>query len=228
MRSQKTSILKMLDYSTYFVAGPENILLNHLLNNENREQALVRIVRELAINGLNVFQLRAKNLDENNIIALLKDIRSAIHNTNTKLCINDNVSIASKVGNLIDILHLGQSDTHPDKARRIIDSDIEIGLSITNENQIDYIPDCVDYIGVGPIYKTNSKDDASEPLGENGLKNIILKTNVPVVAIGGISTTKVSKLFELGVSGVAVISNILNSENHLQNFISLKKQIYKD
>ena len=218
----------MLDYSTYFVAGPENILLNHLLNNENQEQALVRIVRELAINGLNVFQLRAKNLDENNIIALLKDIRSAIHNTNTKLCINDNISVASKVGNLIDILHLGQSDTHPDKAKRIIDSDIEIGLSITNENQIDYIPDCVDYIGVGPIYKTNSKDDASEPLGENCLKKIILKTNVPVVAIGGISTTKVSKLFELGVSGVAVISNILNSENHLQNFISLKKQIYKD
>ena len=218
----------MLDYSTYFVAGPENILLNHLLNNENKEQALVRIVRELAINGLNVFQLRAKNLDENNIIALLKDIRLAIHNTNTKLCINDNVSVASKVGNLIDILHLGQSDAHPDKAKRIIGSDIEIGLSITNENQIDYIPDCVDYIGVGPIYKTNSKDDASEPLGENGLKNIILKTNVPVVAIGGISTTKVSKLFELGVSGVAVISNILNNENHLQNFLSLKKQIYKD
>ena len=218
----------MLDYTTYFVAGPENILLNHILNNENKEQALVRIVRELAINGLNVFQLRAKNLDENNIIALLKDIRLAIHNTNTKLCINDNVSVASKVGNLIDILHLGQSDTHPDKAKRIIDSDIEIGLSITNENQIDYIPDCVDYIGVGPIYKTNSKDDASEPLGENGLKNIILKTNVPVVAIGGISTTKVSKLFELGVSGVAVISNILNNENHLQNFLSLKKQIYKD
>ena len=218
----------MLDYSTYFVAGPENILSNHLLNNENKEQALVRIVRELAINGLNVFQLRAKNLDENNIIALLKDIRLAIHNTNTKLCINDNVSVASKVGNLIDILHLGQSDAHPDKAKRIIGSDIEIGLSITNENQIDYIPDCVDYIGVGPIYKTNSKDDASEPLGENGLKNIILKTNVPVVAIGGISTTKVSKLFELGVSGVAVISNILNNENHLQNFLSLKKQIYKD
>ena len=218
----------MLDYSTYFVAGPENILLNHLLNNENKEQALVRIVRELAINGLNVFQLRAKNLDENNIIALLKDIRLAIHNTNTKLCINDNVSVASKVGNLIDILHLGQSDTHPDKAKRIIDSDIEIGLSITNENQIDYIPDCVDYIGVGPIYKTNSKDDASEPLGENSLKSIILKTNVPVVAIGGISTIKVRKLFELGVSGVAVISNILNSENHLQNFLSLKKQIYKD
>ena len=171
----------MSDYSTYFVAGPENILSDHLLGNENKEQALVRIVKELAVNGLNVFQLRAKNLDENNIITLLKDLNYAMNGTNTKLCINDNVNVASKVGEIIDILHLGQSDMHPDKARSIIDHKIEIGLSITNENQIDDIPDCVKYIGVGPIYKTNSKNDASKPLGENGLKNIILKTNIPVV-----------------------------------------------
>ncbi|MDA9632533.1 thiamine phosphate synthase [Alphaproteobacteria bacterium] len=218
----------MSNYSTYFVAGPENILSDHLLGNENKEQALVRIVRELAVNGLNVFQLRAKNLDENNIITLLKDLNYAMYDTNTKLCINDNVNIASKVGEIIDILHLGQSDMHPDKARSIIDHKIEIGLSITNENQIDDIPDCVKYIGVGPIYKTNSKNDASKPLGENGLKNIILKTNIPVVAIGGIATSKVSKLFDLGVSGVAVISNILNNKNYLQNFLLLKNQIYKD
>ena len=218
----------MSDYSTYFVAGPENILSDHLLGNENKEQALVRIVKELAVNGLNVFQLRAKNLDENNIITLLKNLNYAMYDTNTKLCINDNVNVASKVGEIIDILHLGQSDMHPDKARSIIDHKIEIGLSITNENQIDDIPDCVKYIGVGPIYKTNSKNDASKPLGENGLKNIILKTNIPVVAIGGIATSKVSKLFDLGVSGVAVISNILNNKDYLQNFLLLKNQIYKD
>ena len=218
----------MSNYSTYFVAGPENILSNHQIGNESKEQALVRIVKELAMNGLNVFQLRAKNLDDNDIIKLLKDLRLAIHKTNTKLCINDNVSVASKVGDIIDILHLGQSDMNPVKAKSIIDNNIEIGLSITNENQLDNIPDCVDYIGVGPIYKTNSKDDASEPLGENSLKNILMKTNIPVIAIGGISNIKVNKLFKLGVSGVAVISNILNNKNHLQNFLLLKKQIYKD
>ena len=218
----------MSDYRTYFVAGPENILSNHQLGNENKDQTLVRIVKELAVNGLNVFQLRAKNLDDNSIIKLLKDLKSAIHNTNTKLCINDNVSVASKVGDIIDILHLGQLDMNPVKAKNIIDHNIEIGLSITNENQLDSIPDCVDYVGVGPIYKTNSKDDASEPLGENGLKNILMKTNLPVIAIGGISNIKVNKLFKLGVSGVAVISDILNNKNHLQNFLLLKKQIYKD
>ena len=218
----------MSNYSTYFVAGPENILSNHQIGNENKEQTLVRIVKELAMNGLNVFQLRAKNLDDNKIITLLKNLKYALNDTNTKLCINDNVNVASEVGDLIDILHLGQSDMHPDKAKSIIDHKIEIGLSITNEHQINDIPDCVKYIGVGPIYKTNSKNDASKPLGENGLKDIILKTNIPVVAIGGITTAKVGKLFDLGVSGVAVISNILNNENHLQNFLLLKNEIYKD
>ena len=218
----------MSDYSTYFVAGPENILSNHQIGNENKEQALVRIVKELAMNGLNVFQLRAKNLDDNKIITLLKNLKYALNDTNTKLCINDNVNVASKVGDLIDILHLGQLDMHPDKAKSIIDHKIEIGLSITNEHQINDIPDCVKYIGVGPIYKTNSKNDASKPLGENGLKDIILKTNIPVVAIGGIATSKVSNLFDVGESGRAVISNILNHKSHIQNFLFITKEIYKE
>ena len=92
----------MSDYSTYFVAGPENILSNHQNGNENKEQTLVRIVKELAMNGLNVFQLRAKNLDDNKIITLLKNLKYALNDTNTKLCINDNVNVDSKVGDLID------------------------------------------------------------------------------------------------------------------------------
>ena len=54
----------MPNYSTYLVAGPENILPNHLLGNESKEQALIRIVQELSNNGLNVFQLRAKNISD--------------------------------------------------------------------------------------------------------------------------------------------------------------------
>ena len=129
---------------------------------------------------------------------------------------------------IIDIVHLGQSDMHPDMARNLIGDNIEIGLSITNERQIASIPKCVKYIGVGPIYNTNSKDDASKPIGEKRLREIILKTNLPVVAIGGISLDNIKNLFALGVSGVAVISNILNQNDPLENFQLLKNQIYKD
>ena len=218
----------MSNYHSYFIAGPENISPYHMIGKENKEQALVRIVKTLALNGLNVFQLRAKNLTDYEIIKILNDLKLSIKDTNTKLCINDNVHVASKTKDIIDIVHLGQSDMHPDIARNLIGDNIEIGLSITNERQIASIPKCVKYIGVGPIYNTNSKDDASKPIGEKKLREIILKTNLPVVAIGGISLDNIKNLFALGVSGVAVISNILNQNDPLENFHLLKNQIYKD
>ena len=65
----------MSNYHSYFIAGPENISPSHMMDNENKEQALVRIVKTLALNGLNVFQLRAKNLSDNEIIKLLNDLK---------------------------------------------------------------------------------------------------------------------------------------------------------
>ena len=217
----------MSNLQSYFIAGPENLLPNHIYKSENPNKALVRIVGELAENGLDVFQLRAKSINDNEIIDLIRDLSSATYNTKMKLCINDNVNVASKCKGLIDILHLGQSDMKPNEAKKMIDQNIEIGLSITNKNQLDNVPNCVNYLGVGPIFPTGSKNDASEPMGSNTLKKIINKTNLPVVAIGGISIEDVSDLFKIGVSGVAVISAILNENNPTENFKKIKENIIK-
>ena len=109
----------------------------------------------------------------------------------------------------------------------MIGQNIEIGLSITNKNQLDNIPNCVNYLGVGPIFPTGSKNDASLPMGSNILREIINKTELPVVAIGGISLDNIDDLFKLGVSGVAVISAILNEYNPIENFYKLKENIIK-
>ena len=217
----------MPNLQSYFIAGPENLYPHHISKNEKLEKALVRIVSELAKNGLDVFQLRAKSMNDNEIIDLIKDLKSATSNTKMKLCINDNVNVASKCKGLIDILHLGQSDMKPNEAKKMIDQNIEIGLSITNKNQLDDIPNCVNYLGVGPIFPTGSKKDASEPIGSNILREIINKTEIPVVAIGGISLDNIYDLFKLGVSGVAVISAILNEYNPIENFHKLKENIIK-
>ena len=217
----------MSNLQSYFIAGPENLLPNHIYKSENPNKALVRIVGELAENGLDVFQLRAKSINDNEIIDLIRDLSSATYNTKMKLCINDNVNVASKCKGLIDILHLGQTDMDPNEAKKLIDQNIQIGLSITNENQLGNIPNCVNYLGVGPIFPTGSKSDASKPMGSNTLKKIIYKTNLPVVAIGGISLDNICDLFKIGVSGVAVISAILNEYNPTENFHKLKENIIK-
>ena len=217
----------MPNLQSYFIAGPENLLPHHIYKNEKPNNALVRIVSELAENGLDVFQLRAKSMNDNEIIDLIKNLNSATSNTQMKLCINDNVNVASKCKGLIDILHLGQSDMKPNEAKKLIDQNIQIGLSITDENQLGNIPNCINYLGVGPIFPTGSKSDASEPMGSNTLKKIIDKANLPVVAIGGISIEDVCDLFKIGVSGVAVISAILNENNPTENFYKLKENIIK-
>ncbi len=217
----------MSNLQSYFIAGPENLLPNHILKCEKPEKTLIRIVGELAENGLDVFQLRAKSMKDIEIIELIKDIRSATFNTKMKICINDNVNVASKCKGLIDILHLGQTDMDPNEAKKLIDQNIQIGLSITDENQLGNIPNCINYLGVGPIFPTGSKSDASEPMGSNTLKKIINKTNLPVVAIGGISIKDVCDLFKIGVSGVAVISAILNENNPTENFQKMKENIIK-
>ena len=217
----------MSNLQSYFIAGPENLLPNHINKSENPNKALVRIVGELAENGLDVFQLRAKSINDNQVIDLIRDIGLATFNTKMKLCINDNVNVASKCKGLIDILHLGQTDMDPNEAKKLIDQNIQIGLSITDENQLGNIPNCINYLGVGPIFPTGSKSDASEPMGSNTLKKIINKTNLPVVAIGGISIEDVCDLFKIGVSGVAVISAILNENNPTENFQKMKENIIK-
>ena len=217
----------MSNLQSYLIAGPENLLPNHIYKCEKPNNALVRIVSELAKNGLDVFQLRAKSMKDNEIIYLIKDLSEATSNTKMKLCINDNVNVASKCKGLIDILHLGQTDMDPNEAKKFIDQNIQIGLSITDENQLGNIPKCVNYLGVGPIFPTGSKSDASEPMGLNTLKEIINKTNLPVVAIGGISIDNICELFKLGVSGVAVISAILNENNPIENFKKMKEDIIK-
>ena len=99
----------MSNLQSYFIAGPENLLPNHIYKSEKPNNALVRIVGDLAENGLDVFQLRAKSINDNEIIDLIRDLSSATSKTKMKLCINDNVNVASKCKGLIDMLHLDEA-----------------------------------------------------------------------------------------------------------------------
>ena len=215
--------MNLYKLNTYLIAGPENINSETVLKNETQESALIRLVTDFANNGLNVFQLRCKDFSKNEFYKIAETIGSKLIKTECKFCINDDVDVTIQLKEKVNILHLGQDDIHPTKAKKIIGDHISLGLSITDISQIYKIPEIVDYIGVGPVYKTATKSDASKPMGISTVKNIIDKVQIPVVVIGGLQLKNIPELKEIGVSGFAIISAIFGEQDPHSSFKKYKK-----
>ena len=213
----------MYKLNTYLIAGPENVNSETILKNETKESALIRLVTDFAYDGLNVFQLRCKDFSKNELYKIAEKIGSNLINTKCKFCINDDVDVTIMLKEKVNILHLGQDDMHPTEAKKMIGDNVSLGLSITDIKQIYNIPEIVDYIGVGPIYKTDSKSDASKPMGISTLRNIIKEVKIPVVAIGGLQLKNIPQLKQIGVSGFAIISAIFGEKDPQSTFNKYKK-----
>ena len=223
MRLKKILKLSSFNLNTYVIGGPENIQERHLFPSETKSEALVRFVDIFSSLGLDVFQLRFKKSTDDDFLKLAHEIVHVLKNTSCKLCINDNVQAVKKLSNDVDILHIGQNDMNPELAKNQISNKVKIGLSITDLDQIQNIPSFIDYIGVGPIFPTNSKTDASNAMGEVILEEIIKKVDIPVVAIGGIKLKNIDKLKSMGVSGFAMISEIFSSIDPEKKFLEFKE-----
>lgn len=147
-------------------------------------------------------QLRVKNLNKSEIIELIDKIKSE---TSLKIIINDHIDIC--ISENLAGVHLGQEDMPMLKARQILGHDKIIGISTHNvEQAIKAKKEGADYIGIGPIYETQTKDTGYTPLGLETLKTIVEKVDIPTFAIGGISKDNFNDTLKTGVTGCAVIS----------------------
>ena len=113
-----------------------------------------------------------------------------------------------------DGVHVGQDDLGVDEIRKLMSNKI-IGLSIGNEEELKQSKvEYVDYVGVGPVYVTQSKDDAGGAIGYEGLELMRkLLPQMPLVAIGGIQTQHIKDVMKTNVDGVSIISAISYSDN---------------
>ena len=113
-----------------------------------------------------------------------------------------------------DGVHVGQDDLGVDEIRKLMPNKI-IGLSIGNEEELkESKVEYVDYVGVGPVYVTQSKDDAGGAIGYEGLELMRrFLPQMPLVAIGGIQTQHIKDVMKTNVDGVSIISAISYSDN---------------
>ena len=169
-------------------------------------RTLHEVVKESLDGGVTFLQLREKDLDEARFLDEAKDIKTLCHAYGVPFLINDNVDIALAVD--ADGVHVGQSDMEALDVRRKLGPDKIIGVSAqTVEQALLAEKHGADYLGVGAVFPTGSKDDADD-VSYDTLKAICRAVSIPVVAIGGISLGNVSQLSGSGICGVAVISAI--------------------
>ena len=174
----------------------------HWLNGES----LYSQVEKALKGGATFIQLREKNLGEEEFLAEAKEIARLCKSYHVPFVINDNVEIAKKVD--ADGVHVGQSDMEALDVRKTLGEDKIIGVTAkTVEQALKAQAHGADYLGVGAVFGTTSKADATK-LDHKVLKEICETVDIPVVAIGGITGENVTELAGNGICGVAVISAV--------------------
>lgn len=189
-----------LDLSLYLVT-----------NNSEDEEKFLNIIEESLKGGVSVVQLREKKAETLDFYNLALKVKEITQKYNVPLIINDRIDIALAID--ADGVHVGQSDMPAKTARSMIGEDKILGVSAANIKEAKKAQrDSADYIGVGAVYPTNTKDDATS-VPKKELKEIVKSVDIPVVAIGGITQENAHELNDFGIDGLSVVSAIMESKN---------------
>lgn len=168
-------------------------------------------VKEALDGGVTFLQLREKQIDSELFLQEAQELKELCKQYQVPFVINDDVELALKVD--ADGVHVGQSDMEAGDVRKKLGKDKIIGVSAqTVEQAVMAEKHGADYLGVGAVFPTSSKDDAQEVDYET-LKAICQAVQIPVIAIGGINAQNVDRLKGSGICGAAVISAIFAQED---------------
>lgn len=187
----------------------------------------VELTRLAVKNGARLIQFREKEGDTRELVETARKMCVVCHEYEALFVVNDRVDVAVASG--ADGVHIGQDDLTPQMARALLGPEKIIGVSAVNMAEAEAAVEAgADYLGVGPVYPTVSKDCKIDACGVGLLAEIVARVNIPVVAIGGITSEKTIPLLAAGASGVAVISAILGAPNPAQvirEFIKVLTQV---
>lgn len=174
-------------------------------------RTLLEQVEETLKGGTTILQIREKDLDEASFKEEALQIKALCQKYNVPLIINDNVLLAKDID--ADGVHIGQDDLALESARQILGPDKIIGVSAHNlEEAKKAYENGADYLGVGAMFSTNTKQDATD-VSFATLREICTLVDLPVVAIGGINQENIIQLTGSGIDGVAIISAIFASDD---------------
>ena len=177
--------------------------------------------RELRAAGVRFLQYRDKDAADELLLERAAMLRRIFPEPDSCLILNDRVPLVLSAG--YDGVHVGQEDLSPAEARGVVGSEVMIGVSTHSESQLrDAAVSAVDYVAIGPVFATSSKQVPDPVVGLEGVGAARAITDKPLVAIGGITRGNCAAVIEAGADSVAVISDLIqNPGKSVEEFFSL-------
>jgi thiamine-phosphate pyrophosphorylase len=173
---------------------------------------LTNFAGELVAGGCTLLQYRNKSENPRVMLeqarALRGFSRAEVPAPHLRLIMNDRADLCMAAE--FDGVHVGQDDLLPESVRRIVGPDHWLGVSTHNPEQLlEADLTSADYLAIGPVFSTSSKDRPDPVVGLEGVRRARALTRKPLVAIGGITRANAASVIEAGADSVAVISDLL-------------------
>jgi thiamine-phosphate pyrophosphorylase len=185
--------------------------------------SLEKTVGDALAAGVDIVQMREKKLAGRGLLERARRLREMTARSGALFVVNDRPDIA--LLSHADGVHVGQDDLPVAEARSIVGEELLIGVSThTLEEARRAVREGADYIGVGPMFATRTKD-AGPVLGPEGLAEIAPRVAIPFFAIGGITPDRVAPLLEAGARRLAVSAAILASDDLTATVRGLKSSL---
>lgn len=182
-----------------------DVSLMVILDGEFSSLPVPMLARQVIEGGATILQLRHKGSNIRSFYSDAAAIRNMVEGTDIRLILNDRCDVALAAG--AHGVHVGREDLPPAMVRSLIGPEGIVGVSAHTPAETQNLTD-VDYVGVGSVFPTSTKNNIRGVLGISGLREIVESSPLPVVAIGGIGEENVVSVLETGAQGVAVLSAI--------------------
>jgi thiamine-phosphate pyrophosphorylase len=168
--------------------------------------AMLAAAEELRAGGVTLLQYRNKSGDARQILEQGRALKARLADS-VRLIMNDRADLC--LAAVFDGVHVGQDDLSPEGARKVIGPDLWLGVSTHNREQLrEADATTADYLAIGPVFATSSKDKPDPVVGLEGVRRARALTRRPLVAIGGITRENGRAVIEAGADAVAVISDL--------------------
>ncbi len=176
------------------------------------KRPLEETVRMGLAGGVDAVQLRERDLSARELYELAMKLRAVTREAGAALIVNQQLDVALAAG--ADGVHLGWRSLNPAAVRKVAGEKFLIGISCHDAPQLRSAEEArATYALLGPVFHTPSKEGLVSPIGIGPLKRLVAAANIPILAIGGITTENAAQVMETGVAGIAAISALTDPED---------------